>query len=55
MGISEYWIIDPNGKKITILQLQEGMYEEIPVLDTGQFTSTIFPEIQIKPEDIFYL
>ena len=53
MGIAEYWIIDPNREKITVLNLDEGMYEEIPVRDTGQFNSLLFSEIQINPKDIF--
>lgn len=55
MGIAEYWIIDPNREKITVLNLEEGMYEEIPVRDTGQFNSLLFSEIQINPKDIFTL
>ncbi|WP_017295922.1 Uma2 family endonuclease [Geminocystis herdmanii] len=55
MGIPEYWIVDPNRETMTILQLQEGMYEQISVLDTGQISSRVFPEIQIKPENLFNL
>lgn len=27
-GISEYWIVDPTGQKVTVLEWVEGLYEE---------------------------
>lgn len=53
MEITEYWIVDSAIKKITVLNLQEGMYEEIYAQNTGPIISMIFPEIIINPEEIF--
>jgi Uma2 family endonuclease len=51
-GIREYWIVDPEQKKITILSLVEGFYEEIIYAQDQQLISPALPEIKIKVSDI---
>jgi Uma2 family endonuclease len=43
LGIPEYWIVDPLQSKVTILQLQEGMYEETVFIGTQPLISPMFP------------
>lgn len=40
-GIPEYWIVDPLDNRLTILQLQEGLYDEIPQDPSGLIQSPI--------------
>lgn len=40
-GIPEYWIVDPLENRLTILQLQEGLYDEIPQDPSGLILSPI--------------
>jgi len=51
-GIIEYWIVDPNQSKFTVLTLVEGFYEETIYEIGDTFNSGIFPELQIKIGDI---
>jgi hypothetical protein len=41
-GISEYWMIDPQARQITILRLLEGTYAEHGVFTAGQQASFAF-------------
>ena len=52
-GISEYWIIDTGEKKVTILQLVEGFYEEKVYTNNQQIVSLIFPELTITVEQLW--
>ena len=47
VGIPEYWIIDPEEKKITVLLLVEGLYEEIEYRDNDRVISQTFPELNL--------
>ncbi|MBD6615023.1 Uma2 family endonuclease [Komarekiella sp. 'clone 1'] len=51
-GIAEYWIVDPQRNKITLLTLVDGFYEEAVFVGNTLFVSTIFPELQLTAEQI---
>jgi Uma2 family endonuclease len=51
-GISEYWIVDPQQAKITVLTLVEGFYEEAIHTGAEQISSQAVSEIEIKVSDI---
>ena len=51
-GIAEYWIVDPVQKKITVLSLVEGFYEESIYTGDDLIKSEVFSEIKIKVSDI---
>jgi Uma2 family endonuclease len=51
-GIAEYWIVDPQANKVTILTLIEGLYEEAIFAENTVIVSTIFPELQLTAQQI---
>jgi Uma2 family endonuclease len=46
-GVLEYWIVDPQQDKITVLQWVEGLYEETVYGLGDTIASHIMPELQI--------
>ncbi|MGL5939428.1 MAG: Uma2 family endonuclease [Waterburya sp.] len=52
LGISEYWIIDPLEQQVTILLLDEGLYEETVFISEQELVSPTFTEIKITPKQI---
>jgi Uma2 family endonuclease len=49
-GVKEYWVIDPDAKRMDMYHLDEhGNYELIP-LEQGKLHSRILPEFWVKPE-----
>ncbi|MBO3462374.1 Uma2 family endonuclease [Aetokthonos hydrillicola Thurmond2011] len=53
LEVSEYWIVDPIEAKITVLVLEEGLYEQTVFTDKEQIASSIFPELIVTPEQVF--
>ena len=53
LGINEYWIVDPASKKITVLLLDEGLYEEPVFTDDQELVSSTFTEIKLTPKQVF--
>ena len=54
LGVSEYWIVDPPRKNITIFTPASG--EEIPLrvfAGNDEVTSTVFPTLRFKADTIF--
>ncbi len=42
-GILEYWIVDPQREKVTVLSLVDGLYEETVFEGERQIISTVLP------------
>ncbi|WP_193197169.1 Uma2 family endonuclease [Nostoc sp. MG11] len=51
-GIAEYWIVDPQMNRITVLTLVDGLYEETVFVGNTLIVSTIFTELQLTAEQI---
>jgi len=51
--IPEYWIIDPQTKKISILLLVAGFYEVTEFTGDQEIKSLLFPELKLTPEQVF--
>lgn len=43
-GIAEYWIVDPQANRITVLRLVDGLYEETGFVGNAVIVSSIFPQ-----------
>ncbi|MGB5634302.1 MAG: Uma2 family endonuclease [Waterburya sp.] len=52
-GITEYWIVDPQISKVTILVLNEGFYDENVFEGDKVIASPLFPQFQITANQIF--
>lgn len=52
-GIVEYWIVDPQENKLTVLLLNEGLYEERIYKNEETIVSRLFPELQLSANKIF--
>ncbi|NMF83545.1 Uma2 family endonuclease [Nodosilinea sp. P-1105] len=47
LGVPEYWIVDPLQAKVTVLQWQEGMYEETVFVSSQPLISPTFPGLDL--------
>ncbi|MBW4643532.1 MAG: Uma2 family endonuclease [Goleter apudmare HA4340-LM2] len=52
LEVPEYWIVDPLTNKISVLLLEEGLYEEVFFTDSQQIISRTFPEIIITVDQV---
>ncbi|MEM1255526.1 MAG: Uma2 family endonuclease [Cyanobacteria bacterium P01_H01_bin.21] len=52
LDIPEYWIVDPIVRKITILTLDEGWYDEIEFTGSDSIQSPTFPELTQTVQEI---
>lgn len=52
LEIPEYWIVDPLEAKVTILQFNEGLYEETLFTEEQPIESPTFPELNLTVEQI---
>ncbi|MEY4518325.1 MAG: hypothetical protein RLZZ499_924 [Cyanobacteriota bacterium] len=53
IDINEYWIVDPIEQQVTILVLDEGLYEETIFTADQELLSPTFTEIKLTPKQIF--
>lgn len=51
-GIAEYWIVDPQIDRVTVLTLVEGLYEETVFEGNTAIASISFPQLQLTAEQI---
>nr|WP_319420904.1 Uma2 family endonuclease [Pleurocapsa sp. FMAR1] len=51
-GILEYWIVDPQSDKITILSLVDGFYEETVFEGDQAIASQVLKELSIAAAEI---
>ena len=50
--IPEYWIVDPEQKRVTLLTLVEGLYEEAVFTGSDHLLSGTFPTLQLTVEQV---
>ncbi|MFN6566089.1 Uma2 family endonuclease [Dendronalium sp. ChiSLP03b] len=53
LEVPEYWIVDPIENKISLLLLEEGLYEETVFTANQKIVSRTFPELAIAVEWVF--
>lgn len=51
-GIPEYWIIDRHRQKVSVLVLENGIYQETVYAHRTPIQSVVFPTLSIQPDDI---
>jgi Uma2 family endonuclease len=52
-GIAEYWIVDPQECKLTVLILDQGLYQENVYQNDQLINSQLFPLLQLTPSQVF--
>lgn len=53
LEVPEYWIVDPLEAKISVLLLEEGLYEQTVFSANQQIVSWTCPELVLAPEQVF--
>jgi Uma2 family endonuclease len=53
-GIPEYWIVDPESRRVTVLALEQGTYREHGVFGPGNAASSVLlPGFSVSVTDLF--
>ncbi len=52
LEIPEYWIVDPQENKVTVLLLDEGLYEETVLTGEEKIVSVTFSELNLTVKDV---
>ena len=53
LEVPEYWIVDPQENKITVLVLNEGLYEETVFGESEKIVSPTFTELELTVKEVF--
>ncbi len=51
-GISEYWIVNPQTNKVSLLTLIEGLYEEMMFEGSAAIASNTFPQLRLTAQQV---
>jgi Uma2 family endonuclease len=51
-GIPEYWIVDADKDRVTLLTLVDGLYEEVPFQGTDLIRSVTFPTLDLTAAQV---
>jgi Uma2 family endonuclease len=51
--IPEYWIVDPQAQKISVLLLVSGFYDLTEFTGEQEIKSLLFPELKLTPKQVF--
>jgi Uma2 family endonuclease len=54
-GIAEYWIVDPEERRVTVCQWVEGQYEDTVFSGADAIRSMVIPSLQLTVEQLFAL
>lgn len=52
-AITEYWIIDPEERRITVCQWVEGQYEDTVFTGAGLIESKVIPSFDLTVDQVF--
>lgn len=52
LGINEYWIVDPNENKVTVLWLEQGLYEETIFRAGEKIVSHQFGDLELTVDRV---
>lgn len=52
LNVPEYWIVDPDAGKITVLLFNEGLYDETVFVGDEKIVSKQLPELGLTPQEI---
>lgn len=52
-GVNEYWLVDPNEKRVTVFVLRVGRYDAGVAIQTGRISSAALPALALSVEEIF--
>jgi Uma2 family endonuclease len=52
LEVPEYWIVDPLESNVTVLQWEEGWFEELALTENLAIASPTFPELTLTVEQI---
>lgn len=52
LGVDEYWIVDPKNEQITILLLEEGLYEETVYQLSDTLVSRLFSDLDLTVNQV---
>jgi Uma2 family endonuclease len=52
VGVSEYWIVDPNERRIHVLQRAGDTWEETVVAPGATYRTHLLPGLEVRPDEL---